>query len=122
MTDAPGKTIWWRVGGLLRPLERSLEPGIGRSVMVAAQFLAFLVASWGAFALGNDRLLVGSDGEFTRNSTIQIFRFADLAPGLPMAHFASLGTAFPLDPLLSPSLLAVAVFGEQAGVPIGYLV
>ena len=107
---------------LIRPMSRPDDPGMGCPLIFATHFLAFLIASCGAFALGNDRLMPGSDGEFTRNTTLQIFHFADLIPGLPMAHFAALGTAFPSNPLLSPSLLALPLFGERAGVPLGYLV
>jgi len=84
--------------------------------------LAFLIASSGAFFSRNDMLLPGLDGEFTRNATTELFRFSDPRPVLPFANFEAMGTLNAFNPLLSPSLLPIPLFGEAVGVPVGFLV
>ncbi len=93
-----------------------------RNKMFALQLLTFLIASSGAFLPRNDMLLIGNDGEFTRNTAIQFLRLGSLFPGLSMAPFEGMGTLFSLNPMISPSLLPIALFRNAFGVWLGFMV
>jgi hypothetical protein len=117
-----------RLGEVLCPEEVSqLKPATMRiptqgRLVPAAHLLAFLIASSGAFLPRNDMLLPAIDGEFTRTTAILMHRFAPLLPQLSMAPFEGLGTMFLYDPLLSPSLLPIALLGERVGVWLSFMI
>src|SRR5271167_3815779 len=90
------------------------------SLMLPANFVAFLIVSFGAFLPQNDMLLIGIDGEWTRDMTIQFFRFADGIPGLLMAPFEGMGTLFSFNPLLTPSLIPLPLLGDAVGKWLGF--
>ncbi len=90
--------------------------------MLPVNFAAFAIASSAAFLPRNDMLLIGNDGEFTRYMTIQLYRFADAVPGLPMAPFEGMGVLYSFNPLLSPSLMPLPLLGEDAGKWLGFLI
>src|SRR4051812_31668787 len=93
-----------------------------KDLMLLANFLAFIVASVGAFIPQNDMLLPGNDGEYARNTTIQFFRFADTVFSLQMAPFQGMGSLFSLNPSLSPSLIPLPLLGDTAGKWLGFLI
>lgn len=70
----------------------------------------------------NEMLLISIDGEFTRVTSLQLGRFAAFFPGLSMAPFEGMGTLFHMNPLITPSLAMIPVFGERAGVTLAYAV
>lgn len=109
-----------RMLGAISPFHRSSKSH--NPLLLPAHFAAFLVASAGAFVPWNYMLLIGNDGEFTRNRTVQFFRFADAIPGLPMAPFEGMGTLFSFNPLLTPSLIPLALLGDTAGKWLGFLI
>jgi hypothetical protein len=92
------------------------------SAILPANFVAFLIASAGAFTPKNDMLLNGLDGEYTRTVTIQAFRFADAILSLPMMLFQGMGTPAPFNSLLAPSLIPVALLGDGAGKWLSFLI
>jgi hypothetical protein len=109
----------------MSPVRQTIS-GIGMrrsSILVfGGNFVAFLLASAGAFQPQNNMLLIGMDGEVTRTTTMLVSRFATLPLGLPAAQFESLGTFLVFNPLLSPSLLPLILLGERAGVWVGFIV
>jgi hypothetical protein len=92
------------------------------SSILPANFMAFLIASAGAFTPKNDMLLNGLDGEYTRDVTIQAFRFADAIVSLPMMMFQGMGTPAPFNPLLAPSLIPLALLGDGASKWLSFLI
>lgn len=84
-------------------------------------FLGFLIASAGAFLPRNNMLLLGLDGEYARNTTIQLFRFTGSAFSLPMVPFEGMGSLFPFNLLLAPSMVPV-LLGDSVGRWLGFLV
>lgn len=88
----------------------------------SANFVAFLFASAGAFQPQNNMLLISMDGEFTRNATMLMARFAGLPIGLPGAPFEGLNCLFSFNPLLSPSLLPLALLKEGWGLWLSFLI
>lgn len=93
-----------------------------KTPILVANLAAFLIASAGALSPWNYMLLIGNDGEFTRNKTIQLFRFADAIPGLVMAPFEGMGTLSSFNPLLTPSLIPLPLLGDAAGKWLGFLI
>jgi hypothetical protein len=90
--------------------------------LFSANLLSFLIASSGAFLPRNDMLLIGNDGEYTRNSVVLLSHFADLIPVLPMAPFEGMGTLFAFNPLISPSLLPIAVLNNELGLWLAFMI
>jgi hypothetical protein len=108
---------------LISTVSRFHRRSNGQSAIVtAANFAAFLIASSGAFLPQNDMLLIGNDGEYTRDLTIQFFRFSDSILGLPMAPFEGMGTLFSFNPMLTPSLIPLPLLGDAAGKWLGFLI
>jgi hypothetical protein len=66
-------------------------------------------------------LLIGLDGEYTRDTTIQLFRFADSIFSLTVVPFEGLGSLLPYNPLLAPSLVPL-LFGDAVGKWLGFLI
>jgi hypothetical protein len=90
--------------------------------LFTANLLSFMIASSGAFLPGNDMLLIGNDGEYTRNSVALLYRFADMIPALPMAPFEGMGTLFAFNPMISPSLLPVALLNNEFGIWLAFMI
>jgi hypothetical protein len=90
--------------------------------LLTANLLSFLIASSGAFLPRNDMLLIGNDGEYTHNSVVLLSRFADWIPALPMAPFEGMGTLFAFNPLISPSLLPIAVLNNEFGLWLAFMI
>ncbi|MGD0720817.1 MAG: hypothetical protein ABR970_07180 [Roseiarcus sp.] len=83
---------------------------------------ALIVISIAAFMPSNEMLLISIDGEFTRVTSLQLGRYAAFFPGLSMAPFEGMGTLFHMNPLITPSLAMIAIFGERIGVTLAYVV
>jgi hypothetical protein len=101
------------------------RPGAGEGesrFLFITNFLSFLIASSGAFLPRNDMLLIGNDGEYTRNSVVLLSHFADLIPALSMAPFEGMGTLFAFNPLISPSLLPIAVLNNELGLWLAFMI
>jgi hypothetical protein len=103
-------------------ISRVIGSRISHNVALTANFLGFLIASSGAFLPRNDMLLIGIDGEWTRDVTIQFFRFSDAIPGLPMAVFQGMGSLYFFNPSLAPSLVPLPFLGDGAGKWLGFLI
>jgi hypothetical protein len=102
---------------------RPHEAHRGPTLLFSVNFLSFLIASAGAFLPQNTMLYIGLDGEFTRLSTLQLFRFAKPGLGLPSAPFQALGTLYAYNPLLSPSSLPIAMLGDGGlGVWLSFMI
>ena len=101
----------------------SLRPRSGQNAVpiALANLLAFLIVSAGAFFPRNDLMFSGFDGYYVRTLIHELFRFADLAPGLPVALFEGMGMPVGFDPLLLPSSLSLTLFGETPGAGLGFL-
>ena len=67
-------------------------------------------------------LLVGNDGEYTRNITVQAFQFADLVPVLPVGLFQGMGTIITFNPLLTPSLIPLPFFADAVGKWLAFMI
>src|SRR4051794_7952934 len=67
--------------------DKPSNPGAGRHrrYIFLTHFVAFLMASSGAFLPRNEMLLPGTDGEFARATATQLFRLANPLLGLSMA-------------------------------------
>jgi hypothetical protein len=113
--------------GSIRPglqiASRPDEPRRRPALLFSLNFLSFLIASAGAFLPQNTMLYIGLDGEFTRLSALQLFRFAKPGLGLPASPFEALGTLYAFNPLLSPSLLPIALLGDGGlGVWLSFMI
>jgi hypothetical protein len=93
----------------------------GTSPIFAANFLAFLIASAGAFLPRNTMLLLGVDGEYARDIIIQVSHFADSVLSLPLMPFQGMGSLLPYNLLLAPSMVPV-LLGDAFGKWLGFLI
>jgi hypothetical protein len=93
----------------------------GPSPIFTANFLAFIIASAGAFLPRNTMLLIGVDGEYARDIIIQVSRFADSILSLPLMPFQGMGSLLPYNLLLAPSMLPV-LLGDAVGKWLGFLI
>ena len=104
--------------GVFPPLQGRLRAG---SLVLTAQFLAFLLVSAGGFLPRNASMFTSFDGYYMRVIVRELFHFSNYVPGMPIMHFQGMGTPFGLNPLLLPSMLPFALFGETPGAGLGYI-
>jgi hypothetical protein len=102
--------------GILEQKEES------RRQLFCINFLAFIIASAGAFLPANNMLFPSTDGEFTIATTTQILHYWNFIPGLPEAPFEGLGAILQYNPILTPSLLSLALLHEKYGIWSAFMV